>query len=100
MGGDLGPSEVVLGIAKSSAINPEARFIIHGDLPTLSKLVEVKSIRDKCRIVDAKDIVSMDQKPSYMKDVPRVLKYINTVLDRNPVLRDLKELVDRAEILT
>ena len=41
-----------------------------------------------------------DQKPSYMKDVPRVLKYINTVLDRNPVLRDLKELVDRAEILT
>ena len=66
MGGDLGPSEVVLGIAKSSAINPEARFIIHGDLPTLSKLVEGKSIHDKCRIVDAKDIVSMDQKPSYI----------------------------------
>ena len=66
MGGDLGPTEVVLGIAKSSAINPEARFIIHGDLPTLSKLVEGKSIHDKCRIVDAKDIVSMDQKPSYI----------------------------------
>ena len=66
MGGDLGPSEVVLGIAKSLTMNPEARFIIHGDLPTLSKLVEAKSIRDKCRIVDAKDIVSMDQKPSYI----------------------------------
>ena len=66
MGGDLGPTEVVLGIAKSSAINPEARFILHGDLPTLSKLVEGKSIHDKCRIVDAKDIVSMDQKPSYI----------------------------------
>ena len=66
MGGDLGPSEVVLGIAKLSAINPKARFIIHGDLPTLSKLVEGKSIHDKCRIVDAKDIVSMDQKPSYI----------------------------------
>ena len=66
MGGDLGPTEVVLGIAKSSAINPEARFILHGDLPTLSKLVEGKRIHDKCRIVDAKDIVSMDQKPSYI----------------------------------
>ena len=66
MGGDLGPTEVVLGIAKSSAINPEARFIIHGDLPTLSKLVEGKRIHDKCRIVDAKDIVSMDQKPSHI----------------------------------
>ena len=66
MGGDLGPGEVVLGIAKSLTMNPKARFIIHGDLPTLSKLVEAKSIRDKCRIVDAKEIVSMDQKPSYI----------------------------------
>ena len=66
MGGDLGPSEVVLGIAKSLTMNSEARFIIHGDLPTLSKLVEGKSIHDKCRIVNAKDIVSMDQKPSYI----------------------------------
>jgi len=66
MGGDLGPREVVLGIAKSLTMNPKARFIIHGDLPTLSKLIEGKSIRDKCRIVDAKEIVSMDQKPSYI----------------------------------
>ena len=66
MGGDLGPSEVVLGIAKSASINPEAKFIIHGDSSVLSKLIERKSIQDKCRIVDAKDIVSMDQKPSYI----------------------------------
>lgn len=41
-----------------------------------------------------------DHKPSYMQDVPRILQYINTVLDRNPQLKDLKELVNRAEILT
>ena len=41
-----------------------------------------------------------DHKPSYMQDIPRVLQYINTVLDRNPQLKDLKELVNRAEILT
>ena len=66
MGGDLGPSEVVLGIAKSASMNPEAKFIIHGDSSALSKLIEKKSIQDKCRIMDAKDIVSMDQKPSYI----------------------------------
>ena len=41
-----------------------------------------------------------DQKPDYMKEVPRVIKYINTVLDRNPLLKDLKELFNRAKILT
>ena len=41
-----------------------------------------------------------DQKPDYMKEVPRVVKYINTVLDRNPQLKDLKELFNRAKILT
>jgi len=41
-----------------------------------------------------------DQKPDYMKEVPRVIKYINTVLDRNPLLQDLKELFNRAKILT
>ena len=41
-----------------------------------------------------------DHKPDYMKEVPRVIKYINTVLDRNPLLQDLKELFNRAKILT
>ena len=41
-----------------------------------------------------------DQKHDYMKEVPRVIKYINTVLDRNPLLQDLKELFNRAKILT
>ena len=40
-----------------------------------------------------------DQKPDYLKDVPRVLGYINQVLDRNPDLEDLRILVKKATIL-
>ena len=40
-----------------------------------------------------------DQKPDYMKDVPRVLGYINQVLDRHPELEELKSMVHQATIL-
>ena len=40
-----------------------------------------------------------DQKPDYMKDVPRVLKYIHQVLDRHPELEELKNMVHQATIL-
>ena len=40
-----------------------------------------------------------DQKPEYLKDVPRVLGYINQVLDRNPDLENLRKLVKQATIL-
>lgn len=40
-----------------------------------------------------------DQKPSYMKDVPRVLAYIQIVLKRHPDLRELKSMVEEADIL-
>jgi len=40
-----------------------------------------------------------DQKPDYMKDVPRVLEYIYQVLDRHPELEELKNMVQQATIL-
>ena len=40
-----------------------------------------------------------DQKPDYMKDVPRVLEYIHQVLDRHPELEELKNMVQQATIL-
>ena len=40
MGGDLGPSVVVAGMAKSADKNPDLRFILHGDRPELERLVE------------------------------------------------------------
>ena len=40
-----------------------------------------------------------DQKPDYMKDVPRVLEYIYQVLDRHPELVGLKNMVQQATIL-
>ena len=41
-----------------------------------------------------------DHKPEYLKDVPRVLGYINQVLDRNPDLENLRKLVNQATILS
>jgi aminoglycoside/choline kinase family phosphotransferase len=40
-----------------------------------------------------------DQKPDYMKDVPRVLEYIHQVLDRHLELEELKNMVQQATIL-
>ena len=40
-----------------------------------------------------------DQKPDYMKDVPRVLEYIYQVLDRHLELEELKNMVQQATIL-
>ena len=40
-----------------------------------------------------------DQKPEYLKDVPRVLGYIHQVLDRHADLENLRNLVNQATIL-
>ena len=40
-----------------------------------------------------------DHKPEYLKDVPRVLKYIHHVLDRHSDLENLRNLVNQATIL-
>ena len=41
-----------------------------------------------------------DDKPSYLKDVPRISAYIETVLGRNPELSELRSLMADARILS
>lgn len=65
MGGDLGPAAIVAGMAKSASVNPEIKFIVHGDGPQLEKLVARKRVLDgRCDIRATQDVVSMDDKPS------------------------------------
>ena len=65
MGGDLGPTAVVSGLAKSQAKNPNVGFILHGDSVVLKELVAKKrGLSDICEIRHTKDVVTMDQKPS------------------------------------
>lgn len=65
MGGDRGPSAVVAGMAASAGINPEIRFIVHGDAAVLRPLVgRRKALADRCEIRHAEGVVTMDDKPS------------------------------------
>ncbi|WP_430448397.1 phosphate acyltransferase PlsX [Rhodophyticola sp.] len=65
MGGDLGPSAVVSGMAKSASKNPNIRFIVHGDETELTRLIERKKVlAGRCDIRHAEAVVTMDEKPS------------------------------------
>ena len=65
MGGDLGPSAVVAGLSYAASQNPDLGFIVHGDRAELLKLIsQNKSLDGRCDIRDAKDVVSMTDKPS------------------------------------
>ncbi|KNG95485.1 phosphate acyltransferase [Pseudaestuariivita atlantica] len=65
MGGDLGPSVVVAGMARSAKINPALHFILHGPQDTLEKLVaKRKPLAGRVAFRDATDVVKMDDKPS------------------------------------
>ena len=65
MGGDRGPAPVVAGIARSAKINRDLHFILHGPATELEKLVARRRIlTNRCDIRDAKDVVTMDDKPS------------------------------------
>ncbi len=65
MGGDRGPAAVVAGMAESAAVNPEIRFIVHGDEAQLRRLVgRRKSLAGRCDIRHAGGVVTMDDKPS------------------------------------
>ena len=67
MGGDLGPSAVVAGIAQSAAKNPHLRFILHGDRPELERLIARKrGLTERCEIRHAEGVVTMDSKPSHV----------------------------------
>ncbi len=66
MGGDLGPSVIVAGMADAAAKNDELDFILHGPEAELSKLVAKRKLQDRVEIRDASGIVSMDAKPSHV----------------------------------
>lgn len=67
MGGDLGPAAVVAGMAKSAAKNPDLRFLVHGDKPELERLIaRRRGLAGRCDIRHAKDVVTMDAKPSHV----------------------------------
>ena len=67
MGGDQGPSAVVNGVALSAARHPEVSFILHGPREMLEPLSQGKRVLNgKCEIRDAREVVSMEDKPSHI----------------------------------
>jgi glycerol-3-phosphate acyltransferase PlsX len=67
MGGDRGPAAVVAGLAYSAADLKDIGFILHGDGPTLEKLVaKRKGLADICEIRHADEVVTMQAKPSHV----------------------------------
>ncbi|MEX3015772.1 phosphate acyltransferase PlsX [Gymnodinialimonas hymeniacidonis] len=67
MGGDLGPSAVIAGLAKSASKNPDLRFIVHGPKAELEPLIARKrGLSDICEVRHAEGVVTMDAKPSHV----------------------------------
>lgn len=67
MGGDLGPSAVISGVAEALGENPDLRIILHGDEAALRPLVVRKRhLGERCEIRHAEDVVTMDAKPSHV----------------------------------
>jgi len=67
MGGDAGPKAVVAGIDKSATKNPDIAFILHGPRSELEKLVaQRRGLADRVQVRDAPEVVTMDDKPSYV----------------------------------
>ena len=65
MGGDAGPAAIVGGMARSARKNPDIRYIVHGDEPTLAPLIaKRRELADLVEIRHTTDVVKMDAKPS------------------------------------
>lgn len=65
MGSDKGPAAIVAGCSHSAKKNKDIFFLLHGRKSELDPLVaRKKNLRDRCTIVDAEGIVSMEDKPS------------------------------------
>ena len=64
MGGDRGPAAVVAGCAISASKNPDIGFVLHGPSEVLEPLVQKRHIAERCIIMDAREVVTMDSKPS------------------------------------
>ena len=75
----------------SYASTSEEQFLRWFDLAGLQRHLKCVGIFHRLKI--------RDNKPEYLKDVPRVLKYITDVLTRHPDLCDLHNLVNQASIL-
>lgn len=67
MGGDLGPSAVVSGLARSARKDPNLRFIVHGPEAELAQLIaKRRELSGRCEIRHADGVVTMDEKPSHV----------------------------------
>lgn len=66
MGGDLGPTAIVAGIAKSAQKNPEIGFLVFGPEKDLRPLIEKRKLNDRCEVRDVSEVVTMDAKPSHV----------------------------------
>jgi glycerol-3-phosphate acyltransferase PlsX len=67
MGGDLGPTAVITGMAQAAEKNAGLRFIVHGNRPELERLIERRrNLADCCEIRHADGVVTMDAKPSHV----------------------------------
>ena len=65
MGGDLGPSVVVDGMAKAAEKIGGLRFIVHGHKPELEALIGRKRVlAGRCDLRHADNVVTMTDKPS------------------------------------
>ncbi|MGJ8611671.1 MAG: phosphate acyltransferase PlsX [Octadecabacter sp.] len=66
MGGDKGPAPIVAGLSRFLAKNLDTHILLHGPIADLEPLVAKRKIADRVTIVDAPDVVSMSDKPSYV----------------------------------
>ena len=67
MGGDLGPSMVVAGVALAARALPNASFILHGDEPELMRLLgKSVGLNARCTVCHAPRVVAMNEKPSHV----------------------------------
>ncbi len=65
MGGDRGAAAVVGGMALSAKINPEIRFIVHGNAVLLNRLIaKRKMLLGRCEVRHTETVIEMDEKPS------------------------------------
>ena len=69
----------------------ENQFLRWFDLAGLQRHLKCVGIFHRLKI--------RDHKPEYLKDVPRVLRYIHHVLNRNTDLENMRNLVNQARIL-
>jgi len=65
MGGDNAPASVIDGVLKRARKDPDIRFLLHGDAPTLEPLLaRRKELEGRAEIRHAEDVIEMDAKPS------------------------------------